>query len=295
MKIAFIGIGVMGRSMALHLIKDGGHELQVYTRTKAKADDVLAAGAKWCDTVKEAVTGVEVVMTMVGFPSDVEEVYFGASGIIENAATGTLIIDFTTTKPSLEQQIYAAAQKRGLRFLDAPVSGGDTGAREARLSIMVGGDKADFDAAVPLFETIGKTIVHQGPSGSGQHAKMCNQIAIASGMIGVMESLLYARRSGLDPETVLKSIATGAAASWSLSNYVPRVLKGDFKPGFYVEHFLKDIRIAIEECEKMGIDAPGLKLTYELYLEVEKMGGAKLGTQSIYNALEARSIPVDKK
>ena len=295
MKIAFIGIGVMGRSMALHLIKDGGHELQVYTRTKAKAADVLAAGAKWCDTVKEAATGVEVVMTMVGFPSDVEEVYFGPAGILENAAAGALLIDFTTTKPSLEQQIHAEAQKRGLRFLDAPVSGGDTGAREARLSIMVGGDKADFDAAVPLFENLGKTIVYQGPTGSGQHAKMCNQIAIASGMIGVMESLLYARRSGLDPDTVLKSIATGAAASWSLSNYVPRVLKDDFKPGFYVEHFLKDIRIALEECEKMGIEAPGLKLTYELYLEVEKMGGAKLGTQSIYKALEARSTPADKK
>ena len=295
MKIAFIGIGVMGRSMALHLIKDGGHELQVYTRTKAKAADVLAAGAKWCDTVKEAVTGVDAVMTMVGFPSDVEEVYFGPAGILENAAAGALLIDFTTTKPSLEQQIHAEAQKRGLRFLDAPVSGGDTGAREARLSIMVGGDKADFDAAVPLFESLGKTIVYQGPTGSGQHAKMCNQIAIASGMIGVMESLLYARRSGLDPDTVLKSIATGAAASWSLSNYVPRVLRDDFKPGFYVEHFLKDIRIALEECEKMGIDAPGLKLTYELYLEVDKMGGAKLGTQSIYKALEARSAPANKK
>lgn len=289
MKIGFIGVGVMGRSMVLHLLRDGGHKVQVYTRTKSKAAEVLEAGAVWCESVKEAVTGAEAVMTMVGFPKDVEEVYFGPGGIVENAAPGTLIIDFTTTKPSLEQEIHAAAAKRGLRFLDAPVSGGDTGAREARLSIMVGGDKADFDAAVPLFECLGKTIVHQGPAGSGQHAKMCNQIAIASGMIGVMEALLYAQRSGLDPETVLSSIATGAAASWSLSNYVPRVLKGDFKPGFYVEHFLKDIRIALEECEKMGIDAPGLKLTYELYLEVEKMGGAKLGTQSIYKALEARS------
>lgn len=287
-RVAFIGTGVMGRSMALHLLK-AGFRLSVFTRTRGRAKDVLDAGAAWADSVAEAVRDADFVVTIVGFPSDVRSVYLEPSGIVESARPGAVVIDMTTSEPSLAREIHERAAARGIRSLDAPVSGGDIGARNATLSVMAGGDRDAFDRAMPLFQAMGKTIVYQGPAGSGQHAKMCNQICIASNMIGVMESLLYAQRAGLNPETVLQSIGSGAAASWSLSNLQPRALKGDFAPGFYVKHFLKDIRIAIAESERMGVATPGLKLAKELYEQVVSLGGESMGTQAIYRALEHRS------
>jgi 3-hydroxyisobutyrate dehydrogenase len=286
--VGFIGTGVMGRSMALNLIK-AGYRLTVHNRTKSKAADVLDAGAAWADSPDKAAAGADFVITIVGFPADVREVYLGEEGIIAAATEGAVVIDMTTSEPSLAKEIYEAGRARAVASLDAPVSGGDVGARSAALSIMVGGDKTAFDAALPLFEAMGKTIVYQGPAGSGQHTKMCNQICIATNMIGVMEALLYAQRSGLDPETVLASIGSGAAASWSLSNLQPRALKGNFDPGFFVCHFLKDIRIALAEAERMGVATPGLKLAHELYEKVVALGGEYLGTQAIYKALEDMS------
>ena len=284
-KVAFIGIGVMGRGMALNLIK-AGYKLSIYTRTKSKAQEVIEAGAAWADSIAQCVQGADAVITIVGIPSDVREVYLSETGIIANAEKGAVLIDMTTSEPSLAKEIFQKAAERGIHALDAPVSGGDVGAREARLSIMVGGGKDAFDAAMPLLKTMGKTIVYQGEAGSGQHTKMCNQIAIASNMIGIMEALLYARRSGLDPETVLRSIGAGAAASWSMNNVLPRVMKGNFDPGFYVEHFLKDIRIGLNEAKNMGIRLPGLELAEELYNRLMQTGRGKLGTQALYKVLE---------
>jgi 3-hydroxyisobutyrate dehydrogenase len=273
--------------MVINLLK-AGHTVTVTTRTKAKASDVLAAGAQWADSIADSVRGVDVVMTMVGYPADVEQVYLSPAGILASAKPGTLVIDFTTTKPTLAQLIAVQAKAKGILFLDAPVSGGDLGARNGTLSIMVGADPQVFAMPVVqgLFGAVGKVWVLQGPPGSGQHTKMCNQICIASGMLGVMESLLYARRAGLDPETVLRSISGGAAASWSLSNLAPRVLRGDFNPGFYVEHFIKDMGIALDECKRMGIEMPGLSLAFAKYQELAAKGGSKLGTQSIYLVLD---------
>ncbi len=287
-RIGFIGTGVMGRSMACNL-RAAGHSLAVFTRTRAKAEDVLAAGAAWADSAGAAAEGADFVITMVGFPSDVRDLYFGPDGILVHARPGAVVIDMTTSEPALAREIHAAAQAAGIHALDAPVSGGDIGARNAALSIMVGGDRETFERALPVLSAMGKTVVHQGPAGSGQHAKMCNQIAIASGMIGVMEALLYAQRAGLDPETVLQSIGSGAAASWTLSNLQPRAMRGDFAPGFYVRHFIKDLGIACAECERMGIAAPGLALARELYEKVAALGGESLGTQAIYLALEEMS------
>ena len=287
-RVAFIGTGVMGRSMALNLLK-AGFRLSVFTRTRARANDVLEAGAAWADSVAEAVRDAEFVVTIVGFPADVRRVYLDPSGIVAGARPGTVAIDMTTSEPSLAREIHERAAARGIRALDAPVSGGDIGARNATLSIMAGGDRDAFDRAMPLFQAMGRTIVYQGPAGSGQHTKMCNQICIASNMIGVMEALLYAQRAGLNPETVLQSIGSGAAASWSLSNLQPRALKGDFAPGFYVKHFLKDIRIAIAESERMGVASPGLRLAKDLYERVVALGGEAMGTQAIYRALEQMS------
>jgi len=285
MNVAFIGTGVMGRSMALNLLR-AGNALTVHTRTPQRAADVLEAGAVWADSVGEAVAGARFVVTIVGFPQDVRQVYLGRGGIIQSALPGTVAMDMTTSEPALARQIYSEGLARGIEVLDAPVSGGDVGARDGTLSIMVGGDRETFDKALPLLEAMGRTIVLQGGAGSGQHTKMCNQIAIASNMIGVMESLLYARRSGLDPEVVLQSIGAGAAGSWSLSNLYPRAVAGDYEPGFYVEHFLKDIRIALDEAKAMGLDLPGLALAESLYERVIELGGAKKGTQALYWAYD---------
>ncbi len=280
-EIGFIGIGVMGRSMASHLM-DEGYGMCVYNRTRAKAEDLLAKGAAWCPTPGEAAARADIVITMVGYPRDVEEVYFGPEGIFANCRRGSLLVDMTTSSPELAERIYAEAKTRGCAALDAPVSGGDIGAREARLSIMVGGDSAAFERMLPVFQVMGKNIVHQGGAGNGQHCKMANQIAIASTMMGVCESIRYAEKAGLDPQTVLRSIESGAAGSWSLSNLAPRMINGDFEPGFYVKHFIKDMNIALESAEKLGLEARGLALARSLYEELAGQGGEERGTQALY-------------
>lgn len=279
--IGFIGIGVMGRSMAGHLLS-AGYPLHVYNRTQSKAQDLMDRGAQWQDSPGKVAAEADVIITIVGFPNDVEAVYLGEDGILANAKSGSIVIDMTTSCPNLAAKIAEEAKVKGIGALDAPVSGGDIGAREARLSIMVGGDEASFEKAKPLFEIMGKNIVYQGPAGSGQHTKMCNQIAIASGMMAISESMAYAKKSGLNPETVLKSIESGAAGSWSLSNLTPRVLKGDFAPGFFVKHFLKDMRIAIESADSMGLDLPGLKLAKQLYDKLAERGCEDDGTQALF-------------
>ena len=281
MKIGFIGTGVMGRSMAGHLLA-GGHELCVYNRTKSKASDLLEAGAAWADTPAGAAADRDVVFTIVGFPADVEEVFFGSSGVFESAAAGTILVDMTTSRPDLAVRIAEVAESKRMHALDAPVSGGDVGAREARLSIMVGGPQEAFDTVRPLFELMGTNIVLQGPAGSGQHTKMCNQISIASGMLGVCEAMAYAKASGLDPHVVLKSIESGAAGSWSLSNLAPRMIADNFAPGFYVKHFIKDLSIALESAKAMNLETPGLALAKQLYEKLAAQGGEDYGTQALY-------------
>lgn len=284
MKTAWIGLGVMGGPMARHLL-DAGHDVRVYTRTRAKALDLESVGAVWAGSPAEAASGAEVVCTMVGFPSDVEEVVLGAEGVLAGMDEGAILIDFTTSSPELARGIAEAAARKGVGSLDAPVSGGDVGARNAALSIMVGGERAVFDRARPLLEKLGKTVVHQGPAGSGQHTKMVNQVLIATNMIGVCEALLYAQRAGLDPETVLKSVSGGAAASWALSHLAPRILSDDLEPGFYVEHFIKDMGIALEESRRLALKLPGLELAHQLYSRLAAMGGARQGTQALIRAL----------
>jgi 3-hydroxyisobutyrate dehydrogenase len=276
--IAFIGTGVMGRSMASHLLK-GGHTLHVYNRTKTKAQPLLDAGAQWHTTAGAAAAKAEFVITIVGFPSDVEETYFGPEGVLSHGRSGAIAIDMTTSSPSLAQRIATEAAKRDMSALDAPVSGGDIGAKEARLVIMAGGDAAAFERAKPLLELMGKNIVLQGGPGAGQHCKMANQISIASIMMSWCEALTYAQKAGLDPLRVIESIGGGAAASWSLNHLAPRALKGDFTPGFYVKHFLKDMRIALESAETMQLKLPGLELAKRLYDEVARRGWEESGTQ----------------
>ncbi|AST91494.1 MULTISPECIES: NAD(P)-dependent oxidoreductase [Sutcliffiella] len=283
--VAFVGTGVMGNSMAGHLLRAGYH-VNVYTRTKEKAENLISSGAKWCSTPAEAVADAKYTITIVGYPKDVEEVYFGKDGILENAKQGSFVIDMTTSTPSLAKKIYAAAKEKGIYSLDAPVSGGDVGAKEARLTIMVGGDKDAYKTCLPLFERMGKNIVLQGEAGSGQHTKMCNQIAIATNMIGVCESLAYAKSSGLDPVKVLETITTGAANSFSLSKLAPRILAGDFEPGFYVKHFIKDMGIALAEAEAMGLKLPGLSLAIDMYEELANKGEENSGTQALYKLWE---------
>lgn len=279
--IGFIGTGVMGKSMAGHLLKSG-YPLYVYTRTKEKAKELLDLGVSWASTPKEIAEKANVIITIVGYPEDVEEVYLGKDGLVTNGRENTYVIDMTTSKPSLAEKIHQEASKKGISALDAPVSGGDIGAREARLAIMVGGDEADFKQVEPILQVMGSNIILQGKAGAGQHAKMCNQIAIASNMLGVMESIVYAEKAGLNPENVLKTITTGAAGSWSLSNLAPRVIGGDFEPGFMIKHFIKDMGIALEEAEKMGLDLPGLSLAQTLYKKLADEGLSDLGTQALY-------------
>ena len=279
--IGFVGTGVMGKSMALHFLKDG-YRVIAYNRTKEKASELLEKGATWVSTPKEVAEQANVIITMVGFPKDVEEVYFGDQGIIKNAKLGTYVIDMTTSTPTLASRIYDEAKKKGLFALDAPVSGGDVGAKEARLSIMIGGDEEAFKKIEPLFNLLGTNIVYQGKAGSGQHTKMCNQISIASNMIGVCEAIVYAERAGLDPEKVLMSISSGAAGSWSLTNLAPRMLAGNFDPGFYIKHFIKDMNIALQEAEAMGMDTPGLALAKRMYDQLAENGEENSGTQALY-------------
>ena len=283
--VGFIGIGVMGRSMAGHLL-DAGYSVHVYNRTQAKAQDLVDRGARWQSSPGKVAAAADVIITIVGFPVDVESVYLGEDGVLAQARSGSLAIDMTTSCPNLASRIAQEAAAKGIEVLDAPVSGGDIGAREARLSIMVGGSVSGFERALPLFEIMGKNIVHQGPAGSGQHTKMCNQIAIASGMMAISEAMAYAKKSGLQPETVLKSIESGAAGSWSLTNLAPRVLKGDYAPGFFVKHFIKDMKIAIESAQAMGLDLPGLQLAKKLYDQLASKGCEDDGTQALFKLYE---------
>lgn len=280
MKIGFIGTGVMGASMAGHLM-DAGHELTVFNRTRQKAEGLLARGACWADTPADCAAGMDAVITIVGYPKDVEEVYLGEKGILCTARPGAYLIDMTTTSPALWQRIAKAAEQKGLHPLDAPVSGGDTGARNATLSIMVGGEKADFDACVPLFEKMCKTIVYTGPAGCGQHTKMANQIAIAGCVTGVAEAVRYGQISGLDTQNMLSCISAGAAGSWQMSNNGPKMLKGDYAPGFFIQHFIKDMRIAQEEAQKRGAELPVLQLVLSMYESLQEDGRANDGTQAV--------------
>ncbi|MEC3653823.1 NAD(P)-dependent oxidoreductase [Bacillus siamensis] len=279
--VGFIGLGVMGNSMASHIL-EAGYPVLVYTRTKQKAEEILNKGAGWQETVKDLSEKADIIITMVGYPSDVEEIYLGENGILRHAKEGAFVIDMTTSKPSLAKKIAEKAKEKSIHALDAPVSGGDIGAQNGTLAIMAGGEKEAFEACLPLFSVMGENIQYQGPAGSGQHTKMCNQIAIAAGMVGVAEAMAYAEKSGLNPEQVLKSITTGAAGSWSLSNLAPRMLKGDFAPGFYVKHFIKDMGIALEEAELMGEEMPGLALAKSLYDKLSAQGEENSGTQCIY-------------
>lgn len=286
MHIGWIGTGIMGRSMAGHLLA-AGHRLHVFSRTKERASDLLARGAIWCATPAEVAASSEVVFTMVGFPADVEEVYFGPAGLFSGKPTFRLCVDMTTAPPALAVRIAAAAQACGARALDAPVSGGDVGARNATLAIMVGGDRAAFDEALPLFALLGKNIVHMGGPGAGQHTKLANQLVIAGTMIGVCEALLYARRQGLAPLAVIEILEKGAAQSWTLSNLGRRMAQGDMAPGFYVEHFIKDLGIALDETRRTGLHLPGLELAKSLYDRLAAQGHARSGTQALLLALAA--------
>lgn len=278
--VAFIGTGVMGASIVHHLLQ-AGYAVHIFTRTASKAQTLIEEGAVWHKTAADATKNAEVVFTMVGDPIDVEEVYFGDAGIFKTAKEGTLVIDLTTSQPTLAKKISTFAAERHIDALDAPVSGGDVGAKNGTLSIMVGGKKEVFERARSIFEVFGQNVVYQGLAGAGQHTKMCNQIAIATNMIGVAESLVYGKRAGLDLDTVLQSISAGAAGSWSLSNLAPRMIKGDLEPGFYIKHFLKDMRIALEEAEQMDLQLPGLQLAKKMYDELAEQGLQEKGTQAI--------------
>ena len=279
-KIGFVGTGVMGSSMVLNLIKHG-YELSVYNRTKSKAEACIAAGAKWCDTVAECAKDKDVVITIVGFPKDVEEVYFGENGILNAAKKGAYVIDMTTTSPMLSEKIYKAAAEKGIYALDAPVSGGDTGAKNGTLAIMVGGDKAAFDECMPVFEAMGTNIRYEGKAGNGQHVKMANQIAIAGAVSGVAEAVRYAMAMGVDVDTMLDTISNGAAGSWQMSNNGPKMAKEDYAPGFYIKHFIKDMKIAIECAETKGVTLDVLKQVCDEYVQLENDGKGELGTQAI--------------
>jgi 3-hydroxyisobutyrate dehydrogenase len=291
MRLGWIGTGIMGRSMCGHLMA-AGHEMTVFSRTREKAEDLLTRGAQWAATPRAVVEAADVVFTMVGFPADVRDVYFGADGVLGPAARvapRTLFVDMTTTEPSLAVEIAAAAGARGSAAIDAPVSGGDVGARNAALSIMIGGEPDAVARARPLFELMGKNIVHQGGPGAGQHTKMCNQIVIAGTMIGVCESLVYGARAGLNLETMLQSIKSGAAGCWTLENLAPRVIRRDFAPGFIAEHFIKDMGIALDEAKRMSLSLPGLALVHQLYVAVKAQGHGRGGTQALMLALERLS------
>jgi len=287
-RIGWIGTGVMGASMCGHLLA-AGHPTTVCTRTPAKADGLVARGATRAGSPREVAEASDVVFVMVGFPADVRDVVLGARGILAGAPGGGLLVDMTTSDPALAREIEVAASARGVGALDAPVSGGDVGAREARLSIMVGGRREDFERARPLFERMGRTIVHQGAAGAGQQAKLVNQVLVASGMVGICEALLFATRAGLDPDAVLASVSGGAAGSWALSNLGPRILRRDFAPGFFVEHFVKDLGLAVGEARRMRLELPGLDLAERLYRELAEQGHGRSGTQSLVLALSRLS------
>jgi len=292
-RIGWIGLGVMGASMASNLL-DAGYQLTAYTRTPASAETVLAKGASWAASPAEAAQGSDVTISIVGYPADVREVIMGPAGVLSAARDGSVVVDMTTSEPSLAIEIAEAAALQGVAAVDAPVSGGDVGARGGKLSIMVGGDADTVVALQPIWEVLGATTVRQGGPGAGQHTKMVNQTLIAGTMIGICEAMLYAYRAGLDPTTVLESVGSGAAGSWGLSNLAPRIIAGDFDPGFYIEHFVKDMSIALAEAERMGLELPGLNLVRGLYAQMIDNGRGRLGTQGLALALaELSGVELD--
>jgi len=287
-RVGWMGTGVMGKSMCGHVISKG-YQVTVYNRTKDRARELIEAGAVWADTPRQVAEKSDMVFAIVGYPRDVREVFLGAQGALSGSRPGMVLVDMTTSEPSLAREIAEAASAKGVASVDAPVSGGDVGAKNATLSIMVGGSAEAVEAVRPLLECMGKTIVHQGPPGAGQHTKMVNQILIASNMIGVCEALLYGSKAGLDLKTVLQSVGPGAAGSWSLQNLGPRIIDRNFEPGFFVEHFIKDMGIALEEAKRMNLSLPGLALANQLYLAVQAQGWGRKGTHALMLALEQLS------
>ncbi len=287
-RVGWVGTGVMGSSMCGHLI-DAGFSATVFNRTRTKADGLIGKGAVWADSPKAVAENSDVVFTIVGYPTDVRQVVLGGQGVLAGCREGTIFADMTTSEPSLAVEIAEAAAKKGVAAIDAPVSGGDVGAREARLSIMIGGEKQAVDALEVCWNAMGKTIVHQGGPGAGQHTKMVNQVLIATNMIGVCEALLYGYKAGLHLETVMQSVASGAAGSWSLSNLGPRAIANNFDPGFFVEHFIKDMGIALAESKRMGLSMPGLALAHQLYLALAAQGHNRDGTHALLLALASLS------
>lgn len=283
--IGWIGTGVMGSSMCTHLLK-AGYNTNVYTRTQSKAQKLIETGAQWCNSPAEVAANSDYVFTIVGYPQDVEEVMLGENGVIANARKGTYVIDMTTSTPALAEHIHATAVKRGIYTLDAPVSGGDVGARNGTLAIMVGGERATFDKVQPFFNIMGENVAYMGGPGKGQHTKMSNQILIASTMIGVVESLLYAYKAGMDLHEVIAVIGKGAASSWSINNLGTRIADGNYDPGFFIKHFVKDMRIALDESRRMGIALPGLALAQQFYTSAMALGLENLGTQGLYKVFE---------
>ncbi|MBI9111127.1 NAD(P)-dependent oxidoreductase [Maridesulfovibrio ferrireducens] len=284
-KIGWIGTGVMGSSMCMHLVK-AGHEAFIYNRTKAKAADLIAAGATWCDSPATVAQKADIIFTIVGYPTDVEQTILGTKGVLANADPGKIIVDMTTSEPALAELIHAEAADKNVGSLDAPVSGGDLGARNATLAIMVGGDKKVFDKVKDLFDIMGENVQLMGETGAGQHTKMCNQILIAGTMIGVVESLLYAQKAGMDLNKVIDVIGSGAAGSWSINNLGRRIADSDFDPGFFIKHFVKDMGIALDEAKRMKLSLPGLALVNQFYISAMAMGHEELGTQGLYKVLE---------
>lgn len=280
-KIAFIGAGVMGKNMIRNFMKKG-IEVYFYTRTHEKVLDLIEEGAIWCDNISDCASRANVIITMVGFPDDVRSVYLDEGGIVESANSGAYLIDMTTTEPNLEKEIAKIAQERGLHFLDAPVSGSDVKAKAGTLTIMVGASDDDFEACYPVFEYIGKTIIHEGPVGAGQHTKMANQIAISGTIAGVCEALFYAKKAGLDENKTLITISSGAAGSFQMDNVAPKILDEDYEPGFFIKHFVKDMKIAVKEAERNGIELPILNEVLKNYEEIEKEGMENLGIHALY-------------
>ena len=287
-RIGWIGTGVMGGGMCQNLI-NAGYQTTIFSRTKSKAQPLLDQGANWAASPADVAKNSDVIFSIVGMPADVRETALGDNGVIAHAAPGSVFVDMTTSEPALAVEIYEAAKLQNISAVDAPVSGGDVGAKNGTLSIMVGGDQDVVKSLTPCFEAMGKTVVWQGPAGSGQHTKMVNQILVAAGMVGVCEALLYARQSGLDLETVLKSVSSGAAGSWALTNMAPRIISGDFEPGFFVDHFVKDLGIAIKGAEALKLELPGLKLAADLYQKVQANGSGNEGTQALQKTLTEMS------
>ncbi len=289
-RIGWIGTGVMGNSMCKHILNQG-FEVSVYNRTKKKAEELVNLGARWCENPLEVSRNSDCLFAIVGYPADVEEVFLGERGVLSGAKPGSILVDMTTSEPSLAKAIYEQAKKKSIASLDAPVSGGDVGAREGRLAIMVGGDRETYEQVLPFFEYMGGNIAYMGGPGAGQHTKMCNQIHIASTMIGVVEALLYAHKAGLDMEEMIAVVGKGAASSWSINNYGPRIARGNFDPGFFIKHFVKDMGIALKEAERMRLSLPGLAMAHQFYVAAMAIGLENNGTHGLYKLFERINNP----